>query len=91
MSKIVFISFLLLLLGGGVYAESFQILDKESEFYMGFSPVYCNEELQGHTDKLGRIIINLPVGQYICEIVYREKRKQITLKIDGSNDQKVIA
>ena len=90
MRRIIFVSFILFLFVGVADADNFKIIDKNGNFYLAYSPVYCNRELQGYTDKYGRITINLPTDEYRCKIVYRDQSRIIYLDIDGSRDQKVI-
>jgi hypothetical protein len=90
MRRMIFISFLLFLFVGVAYADNFQIIDRNSGFYIAYSPVYCDGTLQGYTDKYGRIIINLPTGSHRCEVIYRNQRRSLTLNVDGSRDPKII-
>ena len=90
MRKIIFIVFLSLLLVSVAYADQFQMVDKNTEAYIAYAPVYVGESLIGHTDKYGRITINLTRGEYRCEVEYRGKRKSVTINITDSIELKVV-
>lgn len=72
------------------FADSFQIIEREHQFYVAYAPVYIDSKLHGHTDRYGRIDITLPNGEYSGEVGYRGQRKNIKITIDGSQEQKVI-
>lgn len=93
MRKIIFIVFLSLLLVSVAYADQFQMLvDKKTGAYVAYAPVYVGESLIGHTDKYGRITINLPKRkrEYKCKVEYRGERKSVEINITDSIELKVV-
>lgn len=91
MRKIIFIVFLSLLLVSVAYADQFQMLvDKKTGAYVAYAPVYVGKSLIGHTDKYGRITINLPRGEHRCKVEYRGERKSVEINITDSIELKVV-
>lgn len=90
MRKIIFVVFLFFLLVNVAYADQFQIIEKKSGSYVAYAPVYDDETLLGHTDKYGRITINLPRGEHRCKVEYRGKRKSVEIDITDSIELKVV-
>lgn len=78
------------LLADTAWADIFQLVDRNSGYYVSYAPLYINSKLQGYTDKYGRIKISLPAGNYQGQVEYQRRRKNITLPIDGSAQLKVI-
>ena len=90
MKLIVLCTAIVLSVTGTAFADLFQIIEREHQFYVAYAPVYIDSKLHGHTDRYGRIDIALPNGEYSAEVGYRGQRKKIPITIDGSQEQKVI-
>jgi len=85
------------LLGPSIGRDPFQLVQRSGAetFYVGYSPVTVLDSnghtvFQGSTDKYGRIRIDLPKGSYRADVMYRDQRWTLTLKVDGSQQLKTL-
>jgi len=98
MNRIALLVLFLLTFVGMAQADQFQSLywDGYETYYVSYSNVRvynANNEwiFNGYTDQYGRIVINLPNGNYDnSRIWYREKWWKVRLVIDGSKELKRI-
>ena len=84
-----FLILLFMLLSNIGYADQFQLVDRASQSYIAYSPFQVSG-VKEYTDKYGRLIINLPMGQYSGVVRYRGRDRSVTLKVDGRRSLKVI-
>ena len=88
---------LFIMLISNAFADHFQILFREgnNRYSASYSSFRIFDEsnrkvAQGYTDKYGRITANLSMGNYVCEITYRNTIYRKTITIDGSTNIKDI-
>ncbi len=96
MRKIILLSLLLVLIVNFVHADYFQIVFRSNDVRVNVAyaeiKVFDGDKVvfEGYTDKYGRIVINLPQGEYEGQVFFRKKWRKITLTIDGSENLKVV-
>lgn len=96
MRKIILLALLLVLIVNFVHADYFQIVfksngDRINVAYAEVKVIDGNDVVfEGYTDKYGRIVINLPNKEYEGQVFFRKQWREIRLKIDGSENLKVI-
>jgi hypothetical protein len=79
-------------------ADNFQVTYRDGSYR--YSATYScfkifdgnhHQVAQGYTDKYGRIVINnLARGNYVCEIVYRNRTYKKEIRIEGNNAWKEV-
>ena len=96
MKRIMF-TILFILLISNAFADNFQILYRQGNnmYSASYSSFKILDEsnstvASGYTDKYGRITANLRMGNYVCEITYRNTIYTKTITIDGSTKIKDI-
>jgi hypothetical protein len=94
-NKIVLAALFLVLFAGVSRADKFQFMyaSENDEYYVSYTNVLIeniNPDFNGYTDRRGYILINLPEGIYECKILYRKKWWKVNIKIDGSDELKVV-
>ena len=79
-----------------IFADNFQIKYQEENytFKVSYSEVVIEAnnvvQFRGHTDKNGKITINLEPGHYTCKVNYRRIWMRADIIIDHSNHLKII-
>jgi hypothetical protein len=88
---------LIIMLISNAFADNFQIVYHEGNNRYSASYSYfriLDEEnktvASGYTDKYGRITANLRIGNYVCEITYKNTIYKKAITIDGSTNIKDI-
>jgi hypothetical protein len=73
-------------------ADSFQVFDGNTPYYIPHAAVFIDQKQVGFTDASGRVKIDLPVGNHVGEIVVNSTRKKMSFTIDNSPQlKKVVA
>jgi hypothetical protein len=79
-----------------ILADNFLIKYQEENytFKVSYSEVVVETNnvvrFRGHTDKNGRIMINIEPGHYTCKVNYRRRWMRADITIDHSNYLKII-
>lgn len=88
---------ILLMLMTDLFADNFQLIyrDGSNQYTVSYSFFRIldgsgKELTHGYSDKYGRIMVNLGRGDYVCEIVFRNKNYRKSITITGDTDIRQI-
>ena len=90
MKRLLMAVVMVFVLNGWAWADYFQFMFRENQYYASYAAVFINGKRVGYTDKYGRIAIDLPDGTYSATIRQRGRSVQIGLTIDGSRYLKLL-
>ena len=91
-----FILFIVFLSLNIAFADNFQIkyIEENYIYKVSYSEVIIEKDgrevFRGHTNKNGKITINLEPGNYICRVNYRRTWMIADINIDHSDHLKII-
>jgi hypothetical protein len=95
MNRIVSTIFAALAMLSAARADQFRIRETRTGntydvAYAAVRIVHGTSALETRTDKLGRLTVSLPPGQYEAEVIRGESKARVRLVIDGQPNLKVV-